>query len=75
VAQLRQQTGRIEHAISALVGLDSQPARRGRPPRRSQAKSAQVKKGHLMSPVLRKNLWSNKINIELVPNKHQIGMV
>jgi hypothetical protein len=38
VAQLRQEVSRIEHAIAALVGLGSKPARRGRPPKASQAK-------------------------------------
>ena len=33
VAQLRQEASRIEHAIAALMGLGSQPARRGRPPK------------------------------------------
>ena len=33
VTQLRQEASRIEQAIAALVGLGSQPARRGRPPK------------------------------------------
>jgi hypothetical protein len=33
VAQLKQEANRIENAIAALVGLSSQPARRGRPPK------------------------------------------
>jgi len=33
VTQLRQEMSRIEQAIAALVGLGSQPARRGRPPK------------------------------------------
>jgi len=37
VAQLRQEASRLERAIAALVGLGSQPARRGRPPKVSQA--------------------------------------
>src|SRR5271166_1939261 len=40
VAQLRQEASRIEHAIAALLGLGSQPVRRGRPPKLSQAKPA-----------------------------------
>src|SRR5664280_1910777 len=35
VTQLRQEVSRIEQAIAALVGLGSQPARRGRPPKAS----------------------------------------
>src|ERR1039458_10367260 len=53
VAQLRQEATRIERAIAALTGLDSQPARRGRPPKRSQAKPASVKKRHRMSAAAR----------------------
>jgi hypothetical protein len=56
VAQLRQEASRIEHAIAALVGLDSQPARRGRPPKKSQAKPSKVKKGHRMSPAARRRI-------------------
>ena len=33
VTQLKQEASRIEQAIAALVGLSSQPARRGRPPK------------------------------------------
>ena len=40
VAQLRQESSRIEQAIAALVGLGSRPARRVRPPKSSQAKPA-----------------------------------
>ena len=56
VEQLRQEASRIEHAIAALVGLDSQPARRGRPPKRSQAKPESVKKRRHMSPAARKRI-------------------
>jgi hypothetical protein len=56
VAELRQEASRIEHAIAALVGLDSQPARRGRPPKRSQAKPESVKKRRHMSPAARKRI-------------------
>lgn len=56
VTQLRQEAGRIEHAIAALTGLGSQPARRGRPPKRSQAKPASGKKRRRMSPAARKRI-------------------
>ena len=56
VAELRQEASRIEHAIAALVGLDSQPARRGRPPKRSQAKPESVKKRRHMSRAARKRI-------------------
>ena len=56
VAQLRQEASRIEHAIAALAGLNSQPARRGRPSKRSHAKPAKVKNGHRMSPAARKRI-------------------
>ena len=56
VAQLRQEASHIEHAIAALVGLGSRPARRGRPPKGSQAKPASVKKRRHMSPAARKRI-------------------
>ena len=56
VAQLRQEASRIEHAIAALTGLGSQPVRRGRPPKRSQAKITSVKKRRRMSPAARKRI-------------------
>jgi hypothetical protein len=56
MAQLRQEASRIEHAIAALTGLDSQPARSGRPPKRSQAKPATGKKRFRMSPAARKRI-------------------
>jgi hypothetical protein len=56
VEQLRQEANRIEHAIAALAGLGSQSAQRGRPPKRSQAKPAQIKKGHRMSAAGRKRI-------------------
>ena len=66
VTQLRQEASRIEHAIAALVGLDSQPVRRGRPRKRSQAQPAKVKKSHRMSAAGRKRIsaamkqrWAN----------------
>ena len=42
LAQLRQEAGRIERAIAALTGLGSQPARRGRPRKMSQADVLQL---------------------------------
>lgn len=56
VAQLKQELGRIEHAIAALVGLGSQPARRGRPPKVNQAKPATGQKRRRMSPAARKRI-------------------
>jgi hypothetical protein len=57
VAQLRQEASRIEDAITALTGLGgTQPARRARPRKRSQAKPTQVKKGHRMSAAARKRI-------------------
>ena len=56
VAQLRQEASRIEHAITALVGLGSEPARRGRPPKRSQAKPAGGPKRRRMSTAARKRI-------------------
>jgi hypothetical protein len=49
VAQLRQEASRIERAIAALVGLDSQPARRGRPPKKKQGVKAGGRKRRTMS--------------------------
>jgi hypothetical protein len=46
VAELKQELGRIDHAIAALVGLGSQPARRGRPPKAQQAEPAAAPTGH-----------------------------
>jgi hypothetical protein len=56
VAQLRQEASRIEHAITALTGLGSQPTGRGRPSKGSQAKPASVTKRHRMSPAARKRI-------------------
>ena len=56
VTQLRQEIEHIERAIAALVGLGSQPPRRGRPPTMSQAKSVPVKKRRRMSPAARKRI-------------------
>jgi hypothetical protein len=60
VAQLRQQAGRIEHAIAALTGLGSQPARRGRLSKRSQAKPASGKKRRRMSAAARARIAAAK---------------
>src|ERR1019366_4705188 len=60
VTQLRQEASRIEQAIAALMGLGSQPARRGRPPKRSQAKPAGVKKRRRMSPAARARIGAAK---------------
>ena len=56
VTQLRQEIEHIEQAIAALVGLGSQPPRRGRPPTMSQAKSVPVKKRRRMSAAARKRI-------------------
>ena len=51
VARLRQEAGRIENAIAALMGLGSQPARRGpgRPAGSKDATAASKPKRHTMS--------------------------
>jgi len=60
VTQLRQEIERIEYAIAALMGLGSQPARRGRPSKRSQAKPASTKKLRRMSPAARARIGAAK---------------
>jgi len=55
VAQLRQEANRIENAIAALVGLGSQAARRGRPPRSGHAKPAGGRKRFTMSAAATKD--------------------
>jgi hypothetical protein len=60
VAQLRQEASRIESAIAALVGLGSQPARRGRPPKVSQAKPASGHKRRRMSASARARIAAAK---------------
>jgi hypothetical protein len=60
VAQLRQEASRIERAIAALVGAGSQPARRGRPPKRSPAKPATGQKRRRMSPAARARIAAAK---------------
>lgn len=56
VAELRQERARIECAIASLVGLGSQPERRGRPPRVSQAKPAGSPKRRTPSSAARKRI-------------------
>jgi hypothetical protein len=56
VAQFRQEASRIEQAIAALVGLGSQPARRGGSPKVSQAKPASGQKRRRMSAAARKRI-------------------
>ena len=56
VAELKQELGRIEHAIAALVGLGSQPARRGRPPKAQQVAAPTGQKRRRMSPAARRRI-------------------
>src|SRR5208283_5165921 len=56
VTQLKHEASRIEQAIEALVGLGSQPARRGRPPKAKQAEPAPGMKRRRMSPAARKRI-------------------
>jgi len=56
VAQLRQEASRIEQAIAALVGLSSQRAPRGRPPKVSQARLASGQKRRHLSAAARKRI-------------------
>lgn len=60
VAQLRQEAGRIEQAIAALVGPGSHPARRGRPPKISQLKSASGQTRRRMSAAARARIAAAK---------------
>jgi hypothetical protein len=60
VEQLRQEASRIENAIAALVGLGSQPARRGRPPKGKQAKPASGRKRRRMSASARARIGAAK---------------
>ena len=60
VAQLRQEASRIEQAIAALVGLGSQPARRGRPPKVGQAKPASGRERRCMSAAARARISAAK---------------
>jgi len=76
VAQLRQEASRIEHAIAALMGLASQPARRGRPPKGSRTKPASGPKRRRMSAAARarigaaKKAWWAKQKGKPGPTKH-----
>ena len=56
VTQLRQEVSRIEQAIAALVGLGSQPARRGRPPKARPGVQATGRKPRRMSAAARAKL-------------------
>jgi len=60
VAQLRQEATRLEHAIAALMGLGSQPARRGRPPKGSPTKPASGPKRRRMSAAARARIGAAK---------------
>jgi len=60
VAQLRQEASRIEQAIAALEEVDSQTARRGRPSKVSQAKSASGQKRRRMSTAARARIGAAK---------------
>ena len=59
VAQLREEVSRIDQAIAALVGMGSQPARRGRPPKSGQAKAA-GRKLRFMSAAARARIGAAK---------------
>ena len=61
VAELRQEVARIERAIAALMGLGSQPARRGRPAKASQAKPASGQKPRRMSAAARARIGAAKM--------------
>jgi hypothetical protein len=54
IAELKAQVARIESAIASLMGLGSQPARRGRPPKSHVSQSATGKR--TMSPAARKRI-------------------
>ena len=60
VKQLREEAGRLEQAIAALVGFGSQPARRGRPPKGSHAKPASGPKRRRMSAAARARIAAAK---------------
>jgi len=49
VAQLRQEAGRIQQAIAALVGLGPAAPRRGRPPKKSEVVQTTEQKRRTMS--------------------------
>jgi hypothetical protein len=58
VAELKAEVARIENAIASLVGLGSQPARRGRPPKSQVSQSATGRR--TMSPAARKRIGAAK---------------
>lgn len=60
VAELRQEAGRIERAIAALVGLGSQTVHRGRPSKVSHAKPATGRKRRRMSAAARARIAAAK---------------
>ena len=60
VEELRQEVTRIERAIAALTALGSQPARRGRPPKVSQAGTASRQKRRRMSAAARARIGTAK---------------
>jgi hypothetical protein len=53
VEQLRHEASRIEQAIAVLTGVGSQPARRGRPAKKSQVVQATGRKRRRMSAAAR----------------------
>jgi hypothetical protein len=60
LAHLRQELERIDKAIAALMGLGSQPARRGRPPKVSQTKPTSGQKRRRMSAAARARIAAAK---------------
>ena len=60
VAQLRQEASRIEQAIAALLGLGPQPARRGRPAKKSQVVPVTGPKRRRMSAAARARIAAAK---------------
>lgn len=60
VEELRREVTRIEQAIAALIGLGSQPARRGRPPKVGQAGAASGQKRRRMSAAARARIGAAK---------------
>lgn len=60
VELLRQEVNRIENAIAALLGSGSQPARRGRPAKKSQVVQATGRKRRHMSAAARAKIAAAK---------------
>src|ERR1700758_3213407 len=60
VAKRKKEAGHLEQAIAALAGLGSQPARRGRPPKGSQAQPASSPKRRRMSAAARARIAAAK---------------